>query len=125
MDKAVEDLNQAEAADELARLAQVLAAANAAYHLRDAPEMSDAAYDALKRRNVAIEARFPALKRGDSPSEQVGGGVVRLDATAASPVDLGIDEVADRQGAPLDAAAVDEDTAVAAHGLDRNDHPVS
>jgi len=75
MDKAVEDLNHAEAADQLARLAQVLAAANAAYHLRDAPEMSDAAYDALKRRNAAIEARFPALKRGDSPSEQVGGGV--------------------------------------------------
>ncbi|MEI6798339.1 MAG: NAD-dependent DNA ligase LigA [Pseudomonadota bacterium] len=75
MDKAVEDLNHAEAADQLARLARLLAAANAAYHLRDAPEMSDAAYDALKRRNAAIEARFPALKRGDSPSEQVGGGV--------------------------------------------------
>ncbi len=75
MDKAVEDLNQSEAAAELARLAQVLAAANAAYHLRDMPEMSDAAYDALKRRNAAIESRFPALKRADSPSEQVGAAV--------------------------------------------------
>ncbi len=75
MDKAVEELDQAQAQVELARLAQVLAAANAAYHTLDAPEMSDAQYDALKRRNAAIEALFPALKRADSPSDQVGGAV--------------------------------------------------
>ncbi|MCU0827825.1 MAG: NAD-dependent DNA ligase LigA [Tabrizicola sp.] len=71
-EKPVEALNEAEALAELARLAQAIAAANTAYHTLDAPEMSDADYDALKRRNAAIEARFPGLKRADSPSDQVG-----------------------------------------------------
>ena len=74
-EKPVGALTEADAQDELARLAAVLAAANAAYHRLDAPEMSDAAYDALKRRNAAIEARFPRLKRSDSPSDQVGATV--------------------------------------------------
>jgi DNA ligase (NAD+) len=72
---AVEDLTEAEARAELARLAGALAAANTAYHTLDAPEISDADYDALKRRNLAIEARFPGLKRADSPSDQVGAAV--------------------------------------------------
>lgn len=72
MVKAVDVLTEAEAREELARLAGAIAAANAAYHALDAPEISDADYDALKRRNSAIEARFPGLKRADSPSEQIG-----------------------------------------------------
>jgi DNA ligase (NAD+) len=68
----VDTLTEGQALVELARLAQALAQANRAYHTLDAPEISDAAYDALKRRNAAIEARFPALKRVDSPSDQVG-----------------------------------------------------
>ena len=71
-DTPVERLDEEGARAELARLAQAIAAADAAYHLRDAPEITDAAYDALKARNAAIEARFPALKRADSPSERVG-----------------------------------------------------
>jgi len=71
-DIAVADLNLAQARGELARLAQVLARANAAYHTQDAPDLTDADYDTLKQRNAAIEARFPALKRPDSPSEQIG-----------------------------------------------------
>ena len=71
----VEALTKAQAETELARLAEVLNAANTAYHTEDAPEISDAEYDALKRRNAAIEARFPDLKRADSPSEQVGAPV--------------------------------------------------
>jgi len=71
-EKAVADLTAAQAEQELARLAQLLAAANTAYHGADQPEISDAEYDALKRRNQAIEARFPELKRADSPSDQVG-----------------------------------------------------
>jgi len=71
-DLSVEGLSEAEAAAELARLAQVLARANNAYHNLDAPDLSDADYDDLKRRNAAIEARFPGLKRADSPSDQVG-----------------------------------------------------
>ncbi len=74
-EKAVEILTKAEAREELARLAQAIAAANTAYHTQDAPEISDADYDALKRRNAAIEARFPDLKRVDSPSDKVGGAV--------------------------------------------------
>ena len=70
--KAVEELTEAEAGEELARLADLISAANTAYHTQDAPEISDADYDALKLRNQAIEARFPGLKRADSPSEQVG-----------------------------------------------------
>ena len=72
---AVEDLSAAQAKVELAWLAAQLAAANTAYHRDDAPEMSDADYDALKKRNTAIEVQFPDLKRGDSPTEVVGGAV--------------------------------------------------
>ncbi len=68
----VDQLNETDARAELARLAHIMAAANSAYHRDDAPEISDADYDALKARNLEIEARFPHLKRLDSPSEQVG-----------------------------------------------------
>ena len=71
----IDKLTEAEARAELAHLAEVLAAANRAYHTLDAPEISDAEYDALKQRNAAIEARFPALKRADSPSDQVGAAL--------------------------------------------------
>ncbi|MFY0691527.1 MAG: NAD-dependent DNA ligase LigA [Paracoccaceae bacterium] len=66
-------LSRDEADVELTRLATLLAAANSAYHTHDAPEISDAEYDALKRRNAEIEDRFPDLKRADSASDQVGG----------------------------------------------------
>ncbi|MFN7053599.1 MAG: hypothetical protein ACK4NH_15895, partial [Gemmobacter sp.] len=72
---AVEDLTQDQARADLARLSVALAGANLAYHGLDAPEISDAEYDALKKRNAAIEARFPDLKRADSPSDQVGAAV--------------------------------------------------
>ncbi|MXW86536.1 MAG: NAD-dependent DNA ligase LigA, partial [Boseongicola sp. SB0667_bin_21] len=68
----VASLTQEEARDELARLATALHAADEAYHQRDAPVLTDADYDSLKRRNAEIEQRFPDLKRDDSPSEQVG-----------------------------------------------------
>ncbi|BDG71102.1 NAD-dependent DNA ligase LigA [Roseomonas fluvialis] len=65
-------LTEAEAAEELAALAAEIARHDALYHGQDAPEISDADYDALVRRNRAIEARFPALVRADSPSRRVG-----------------------------------------------------
>jgi DNA ligase (NAD+) len=71
-DKDVADLARAEAEAELARLAELLHDANTAYHTEDAPRLTDAEYDRLKRRNAEIEARFPDLKRGDSPTEQIG-----------------------------------------------------
>ena len=70
--KPVDELSLAEARQELDRLALQIAEANRAYHTEDAPEITDAEYDALRRRNAAIEARFPDLKRADSPTEQVG-----------------------------------------------------
>jgi len=70
--RSVEDLTAAQAKAELAMLAREIDAANLAYHQADAPEMTDADFDALKRRNAAIEARFPDLKRPDSPSDRVG-----------------------------------------------------
>ena len=57
---------------ELARLAQEIRRHDELYYTRSAPELSDAEYDALRRRNEAIEARFPDLKRADSPSDRVG-----------------------------------------------------
>jgi len=70
--KPVEDLGEVEAAAELARLAEEIAAHDRRYYQEDAPALSDAEYDALRQRNEAIEARFPALKRKDSPSARVG-----------------------------------------------------
>jgi DNA ligase (NAD+) len=68
----VEALTEEEAAQELQALAAEIAHHDERYHKLDAPEVSDAEYDALIRRNRAIEARFPELVRGDSPSRRVG-----------------------------------------------------
>ena len=68
----VEDLTPDEAAAELARLAAIIAEADAAYYQEDAPVLTDAEYDVARQRNLAIEARFPELKREDSPSDRVG-----------------------------------------------------
>ncbi|MHA6297661.1 NAD-dependent DNA ligase LigA [Devosia sp. CAU 1758] len=70
--KDVSDLSEDEARIELERLAAAIDAADIAYHQQDRPEISDADYDALKRRNDAIEQSFPDLVRSDSPSERVG-----------------------------------------------------
>ncbi|GBQ20967.1 DNA ligase [Acetobacter estunensis NRIC 0472] len=68
----VDALNEAQAAEELARLAVLIARLNHAYHTQDAPEVSDAEFDALRKRNEDIEDRFPQLIRMDSPRFQVG-----------------------------------------------------
>ena len=71
-DQDIAGLDEAAARARLSQLATQISAANSAYFQNDAPIMSDAAFDALKRENAAIEARFPHLKRQDSPSEQIG-----------------------------------------------------
>ncbi|HLL59992.1 MAG TPA: NAD-dependent DNA ligase LigA, partial [Allosphingosinicella sp.] len=65
-------VTEREAAAELTRLAAEIARHNRLYHSEDAPEISDAAYDALVRRNNELEAQFPHLILVDSPSRQVG-----------------------------------------------------
>ncbi len=66
------DITEAEAANELMRLAKQIRRHNRAYHSHDAPEISDAEYDALVRHNAELEALFPALVRADSPTSDVG-----------------------------------------------------
>ena len=73
-------MTEADAANELMRLAKAIARHNRLYHAEDAPEISDAEYDALVRRNAELEAAFPHLIRADSPSAAVGHQV------AASPL---------------------------------------
>ena len=70
--KPVEKLSQSDAKAELERLARDIAEHDRAYYLDDAPKVSDADYDKLRRRNSEIEARFPKLVRPDSPSHRVG-----------------------------------------------------
>ncbi|MBV8577067.1 MAG: NAD-dependent DNA ligase LigA, partial [Acetobacteraceae bacterium] len=65
-------MSEQEAAAELAHLAAEIAHHDRAYYQRDAPDITDAEYDALRRRNAAIEVRFPHLIRPDSPSKRVG-----------------------------------------------------
>ena len=66
------ELEAQEAAAELERLAAAIAEHDRLYYVEQAPGLDDAAYDALKRRNAALEARFPDLVRADSPSLRVG-----------------------------------------------------
>src|SRR5476651_376412 len=70
--KPVDKLTSAEAEKELDKLARDIAEHDRRYHGDDAPTISDADYDALRRRNNEIEARFPLLVRADSPSHRVG-----------------------------------------------------
>lgn len=70
--KPVSELSEDEARAELGRLAAAIGAADIAYHQNDAPEITDADYDALRQRNVELEAQFPSLVRMDSPSTAVG-----------------------------------------------------
>ena len=65
-------LSDADAANRLMRLAREVAKHNRLYHDDDAPEITDAAYDALIAENNALEAAFPHLVRADSPNAQVG-----------------------------------------------------
>ncbi len=65
-------MTEAEAANELMRLAKTIAYHSARYHTDDAPEISDADYDALVRWNNELEATYPHLVRADSPNTLVG-----------------------------------------------------
>jgi len=99
--KSVDQLTEAEAEAELARLAEEIAAHDLAYYQDETPAISDAHYDLLKRRNEAIEARFPKLVREDSPSQKVGAAP----STQFAPVRHGVPMLS------LDNAMTDEEVA--------------
>jgi len=94
--------SEADAANELMRLAREIARHDRLYHAEDAPEVSDAEYDALVRRNAELEAAFPHLIRADSPSRKVGHEI------AASPLSKVTHEV---RMMSLDNAFSDEEVA--------------
>ncbi|MBT6313274.1 MAG: NAD-dependent DNA ligase LigA, partial [Alphaproteobacteria bacterium] len=71
-DKPVEELTEIEASRELRMLAKEIAAHDKRYYTDEAPIVTDADYDLLRRRNEAIEARFPDKVRKDSPSKRIG-----------------------------------------------------
>lgn len=71
-DISIDSLSELEAVSELSRLNALIAKADKAYYDDDAPVMDDAEYDAIRIRNRAIEAKFPNLKRKDSPSDRLG-----------------------------------------------------
>lgn len=96
------DLSEADAANELMRLARAIARHNRLYHAQDAPEISDAEFDALVRRNAELEAAFPHLVRPDSPNAAVGHEV------SASPLSKVRHEV---RMMSLDNAFADEEVA--------------
>ena len=97
----VDALGESEAADELARLADELAAHDLRYFQDEAPAISDGEYDALKRRNTDLEARFPHLVRDNSPSLRLGAAR----AEKFSPVEHGVPMLS------LDNAFSDEEAA--------------
>src|SRR5271163_3957713 len=99
--KAVAELTEAEAAEELARLADEIAAHDIRYFQDDAPSIADADYDALKKRNFDLEARFPHLIRENSPAFRVGA----VRSRQFSPVEHGVPMLS------LDNAFSDEDAA--------------
>jgi DNA ligase (NAD+) len=96
------ETSEAQAANELMRLAKAIAHHNRLYYADDAPEISDAEYDALVRRNAELEAAFPHLVRADSPSRQVGHEI------SASPLSKVTHEV---RMVSLDNAFTDEEVA--------------
>lgn len=73
--KKVEELSKEEAAAELKRIADEMAKADIAYYQNDDPYLTDAQYDALKKRNEQLENLFPELKISDGPSVRIGAKV--------------------------------------------------
>src|SRR5437868_2834986 len=100
----VAELTEAEAVEELTRLADEIAQHDIRYYQDDAPAISDADYDALKQRNAALEQAFPHLVRDNSPSLRVGAAR----SEQFSPVEHGVPMLSlDNAFSDADAAEFD------------------
>src|SRR5690349_15930516 len=113
------DLSEADAANRLMRLAREIARHDKLYHDQDAPEISDADYDALVRENRELEERFPQLVRADSPSKRLGAAPTSALAKVshARPMlslenAFSADEVEDRKSTRLNSSHVEISYAV-------------
>ena len=84
----VDKLTKAQAKVELKRLALEISLHDERYYQKDAPTISDAEYDALRRRSDAIEARFPDLVSSESPSQKIGAQPSRAFAKAQHAVPM-------------------------------------
>ena len=122
-DKPAADLTAAEAAQELDRLACAIAHHDRLYYQDAAPEISDAEYDALRRRNADIEARFAKLVRPDSPSLRVGAAPAEGFAKVAHATPMlsldnafGEDDLRDFVARVRRFLGLDEDDAIAIMG---------
>jgi len=117
---AVDGLEKIQAKQELKALSQEISAHDDHYHGADAPKISDQAYDALRRRNADIEARFSDLVRDDSPSARVGAApssafskVGHAQAMLSLDNAFGDDEVAEFIARIRRFLGLDEDEAIA------------
>jgi DNA ligase (NAD+) len=119
-DKPVAKLTETEAVEALTWLADEIARHDIRYHQQDAPTISDADYDALKRRNAEIEARFPELVRENSPSLRVGAAR----SEQFSPVEHGVPMLS-LDNAFADEEAVEFDTRVRRFLRITGDEPVA
>ncbi|HSF97842.1 MAG TPA: NAD-dependent DNA ligase LigA [Ornithinibacter sp.] len=98
-------------------LAEQVRAHQFAYHVKDAPTISDGEYDALIRRLSALEDEHPALRTPDSPTQQVGGAVFSTDFQAVDHLErmLSLDNAFDADELRAWAARVERDAGGAAH----------
>ena len=104
--KPVAELDESEAAAELKRLAKAITHHDELYYRLDTPEISDAAYDALRDRNAAIEGRFPRLIRDDSPTLRIGAPPVEAFGKIVHRVPmLSLSDVFDDEGFPTSSIA--------------------
>ena len=98
-------------------LAEQVRAHQFAYHVKDAPTISDGEYDALIRSLTALEDEHPALRTPHSPTQQVGGAIFSTDFQAVDHLErmLSLDNAFDADELRAWAARVERDAGGAAH----------
>src|SRR5690349_24926302 len=70
-------MTEKEAQKSIAELTEEINRHNELYYLKDKPEISDFDFDKLLEKLVTLEKDFPQYKKPDSPTQRVGGGIVK------------------------------------------------